>query len=143
MAAGPGPLGFQWQRDGVALAGATYSWLVIDRLAPDAAGRYEVVVVNALGSALSRSVTLAAPPPELRFDTANGALRWEGTGLHLRLTGLSGTGQVVIYSSPNLVDWLPSIATNAPLSGASLELLIPAEFTSPAQYFRAVQTGRN
>ncbi|WP_415909992.1 MBG domain-containing protein [Oleiharenicola sp. Vm1] len=55
---GTGPLGYQWRKDGSALAGATASTLTLAHVLTDAAGSYDVVVSNSVGSATSAPAVL-------------------------------------------------------------------------------------
>lgn len=59
QASGSGPLAYQWRKEGVPIEGATASSLTIAVLLPADAGRYDVVVDNAAGSATSSTVTVA------------------------------------------------------------------------------------
>ena len=56
-------VGYQWRRDGEALAGETHPVLSIDALAPSAAGVYTVEVANAGGSLFSDAAALTVLPP--------------------------------------------------------------------------------
>jgi len=58
-AAGPGPLSYQWQFNGVDLAGATNRTLVLTNVQLNQAGRYVVTVSNASGIARSAEATLS------------------------------------------------------------------------------------
>lgn len=60
-AVGRQPLSYQWQHDGVNLAGVTSGDLVITNLAGNDAGDYRVVVSNPLGSVTSKIATLTIP----------------------------------------------------------------------------------
>jgi hypothetical protein len=58
-ASGSGTLGYQWQRDGVDIAGATKSSYTLPSAAPaDSGAKFRVVVTNAAGSATSDAATL-------------------------------------------------------------------------------------
>ena len=59
IAAGPGPLSYQWQFNGVDLAGATNRTLVLTNVQLNQAGRYVVAVSNASGIARSAEATLS------------------------------------------------------------------------------------
>lgn len=59
IAIGAEPLSYQWLKDGVALAGATNSTLVLSNLQLADAGSYTVVVSNNLGSVISSEALLA------------------------------------------------------------------------------------
>jgi len=66
-ATGTLPMSYQWQFNGVPIAGATSATLALNNVQPRNAGRYSVRVVNAVGSAVSRTATLA-----ILADPANG-----------------------------------------------------------------------
>jgi hypothetical protein len=53
---------YQWQKDGVAIPGATGSSLVLTNLQMTDAGNYSVVISNALGSTTSRNAYLTMNP---------------------------------------------------------------------------------
>ena len=60
MASGLAPLSYQWQQDGVIIAGATNSLLLLTNLPTSAAGVFSVTVSNSLGTVTSANVQL--PP---------------------------------------------------------------------------------
>ncbi|QYM77803.1 immunoglobulin domain-containing protein [Horticoccus luteus] len=66
VASGTNPLTYQWQKDNVAISGATSATLALTNLTSGDAGSYTVVVTNDLGSATSAAavltVTVATPP---------------------------------------------------------------------------------
>ncbi len=75
-ASGPGPFGYQWLRNAVALPGATNASLVLSNVTAAASGAYSVEVSNANGSVLSAAAGLSvlAPPAitsEPHSQTAN------------------------------------------------------------------------
>jgi len=61
-AKGSEPLSYQWQLDGTNIDGATDAVLVLSNTAPQAAGSYQVVVSNALGSSISAGALLKIVP---------------------------------------------------------------------------------
>lgn len=65
-ASGPGTFGYQWYRNGTALAGATTSSLYLTVNA-DTAGTYHVVVTTAFGSTPSAPATVAFTPAAPTF----------------------------------------------------------------------------
>lgn len=69
---GTRPLTFQWQRNGVNIAGATYEWLSITGASAADAGTYTVVVRNAAGSVTSAGaeLTVTTPVPAAPVITA-------------------------------------------------------------------------
>lgn len=64
VASGTQPLRYQWQRNGVALPGATFDVLVIVPATEADAGSYTVTVSNAAGSATSAAAQLTVTPPQ-------------------------------------------------------------------------------
>lgn len=64
VATGSRPLGYQWQRNGVNIAGATAEWLLLQNLNAADAGTYTVKVSNAAGSATSAGATLTVAAPQ-------------------------------------------------------------------------------
>lgn len=58
VAAGTGPLGYQWQKDDVAINGAISPSYVISAVSVTDAGAYTVVVTNAAGAVTSHAATL-------------------------------------------------------------------------------------
>src|SRR5207248_5060978 len=52
------PLAYQWQKDGVPLAGATNTSLILSNLPPSSAGNYTLVASNAYGIATSSAAPL-------------------------------------------------------------------------------------
>jgi hypothetical protein len=60
---GPGPFGYQWMQNGVAIAGATNTSLVLSNLTSAATGAYTVQVSNASGSVLSPTAELSVLGP--------------------------------------------------------------------------------
>jgi hypothetical protein len=82
------PMSYQWQFNGVSLAGATNASLVLTNVENAQAGAYAVVVSNAIGGITSRTAVLSvsAPlPPSLvglwRFDEGSGDQALDSSGL--------------------------------------------------------------
>lgn len=57
-ASGANPLSYQWQKNGVNIAGATSATYTISSVQTSHAGQYRAIVTNAYGSATSRAATL-------------------------------------------------------------------------------------
>jgi hypothetical protein len=70
---GSAPFFFQWNFNGVPLAGATSSNLVFTNVQPSRAGTYSVLVSNAVGTALSSNATLTVIVPPTVSITASDA----------------------------------------------------------------------
>jgi len=64
-AGGTPPLVYQWQRNGMNIAGATQPTLVFTNVQPADGGSYSVVVANAVGVAASEVARLTVPVDEL------------------------------------------------------------------------------
>jgi len=120
---GPGA-SYQWQFDGMDLAGATNATLSVGPVAWTNAGVYRVLVSNGLGLTIGPPIVLAVLGTPLVFDTSPDGLQITNGGIHLRLLGASDLGPVVIYASSDLLAWQP-IFTNPPIIG-------PVDFTDPA-----------
>src|SRR6266568_5310662 len=58
VAAGSGPFDYQWQKDGIAIGGATSSTFTIPAAAVNDTGAYTVIVTNAGGNTISQAATL-------------------------------------------------------------------------------------
>ncbi len=63
VTSGSRPMTYQWQRNGVNIAGATYEWLAIGNLGAADAGSYTVRVSNAAGTVTSAAATLTVRAP--------------------------------------------------------------------------------
>ncbi len=79
------PLSYQWQKDGVAINGATADTLMLPNVQAAQAGAYTVTISNRSGAVTSApaTVTLAAPPgplpPANTFDLVGFATKGTGT----------------------------------------------------------------
>ena len=62
LGSGTGPISYQWERNGVALPGATNSILRFPSVLLSDAGRYRLQVNNPLGTATSQEVSLTVNP---------------------------------------------------------------------------------
>jgi hypothetical protein len=73
----------------------------------------------------------------LRFDVSTGWLGPATNGFDLRLTGLSGHGPIVLYSSSDFMDWHP-FATSPPIVG-SLTVRDTTAAKTPMRFYRAIE----
>ncbi|MBL9139950.1 MAG: hypothetical protein JNK85_29025 [Verrucomicrobiales bacterium] len=89
---GDEPLALQWLKDGIPIPNETNRRLTIPAAANDHAGRYELMVSNAVGSIVSTPLMLAvARPPVLELAPTP---QWVGLGGHarFRVAGNFGPG---------------------------------------------------
>ncbi len=79
----------QWQKDGVAIPGATCTTLWFAPVEPGQAGRYRAVATNSAGSATSPSATLLvhAGPEVLPVSNSVGVVHGESAALHAGAVG--------------------------------------------------------
>ncbi len=138
MAAGAQPLRYQWRFNGNDLPDATNSILRLSGVAVSAQGAYRCIITNSLGSVISASANLSVTAAPFRFDIAGGGIQFTNGVVRLSLTGLSGTGVIVLLSSTNLLDWVP-VYTNAPSQG-TWEYLDTMP-NAPARFYRALERG--
>jgi hypothetical protein len=131
-AIGQVPLHYQWQFKGTNIDGANASTLLLTNLSLADAGSYQCVVSNAVATVVSSPASLTIQRPVLQFDISSLA---STNGFSLQLTGLSGRGDVVLYSSADLVNWTP-IFTNPPVTG-SLQLLDASATNASRRFYRA------
>ena len=132
MAVGTGPLAYQWWRESTLLDGETNATLVLADLSAAHTGRYHCVINNSRGQTETREAEVRVVTPPQEFDLAGTFPAADG--FHLRLTGLLGEGEIVIYSTPDLMTWEP-IHTNSPVVGV-FECVDRAA-TNGAQSYRA------
>jgi len=134
-AVGAGSLRYQWQLNGANISGATNAVLTMANATSAAAGEYQCIISNDLGSTTSAVSVVTILPGPIRLAASNassGAERF----IRLQVSGLSGSGSVILSASTNLMSWEP-IATNAPMSGI-WEYTEPATNTGP-RFYRATE----
>jgi sugar lactone lactonase YvrE len=90
-ATGTAPLAYQWRRNGVALPGATLSSYTIPAATEESVGAYDVIVGNALGTAVSSRGTVLVNIPTVIVRQPAGASVQEGSVLSLSVLA-KGTG---------------------------------------------------
>ena len=143
---GPGPLSYQWLRNGRALPGASVPSLVFTATNRAMAGSYAVVVTNAYGSTTSSPALLRVLVPQ-RLDTLE---RLAGGGFKLRFGDHDGNGLVdsdrtnfVIQYSTNLsgpiVFWLDLTNASPAVIGGKVELDAPGANGSSRRFYRVIE----
>ncbi|MGZ5528409.1 MAG: immunoglobulin domain-containing protein, partial [Limisphaerales bacterium] len=135
-AAGTTPFTFQWQRNGQNTMGATGAALVLSNVPFAIGGTYTCTVTNQYGGMVSQPAVLTVVGSAPQFGDS-GTLQWTPTGFGFPLYGLSGGGDVVIYASPDCMQWQP-IYTNPPLVG-TLQFSDPAATNFPVRFYKAVE----
>lgn len=134
---GLGRASYQWQLNGLNLAGATNAALAIPFATWTNAGVYRVLVTDAFGSVTGAPIELTVQRSPLWFDTSPGGILVSNDGTHLRLLGASGVGPVVLLASSDLMTWEP-ILTNPPSIG-QVEFIDPDGGTLAGRFYRAVE----
>ncbi len=128
---------YQWQLNGIDLAGATNAALTIPFATWTNAGLYGVVVSNGLGSVTGPPLMLTVLRNPLYFDTSPGGILVSNDGTHLRVLGASGVGPVIILASSDMQAWEP-ILTNPPAIGA-VEFIDPETNNPAGKLYRALE----
>jgi hypothetical protein len=103
---------FQWRKNGVAIAGATSSTLTFASVAATDAGRFEVVVTNALGSVTSAAATITVATRD-----------FAGTYFG-RFNGTSGEFALLVRAdrSAVFIAHLPALQTGVAVADLRLDL---------------------
>jgi hypothetical protein len=132
LVSGIPPFAYQWQHNGVALAGATSSQLTLPSTSTNDVGSYSVVVTNGYSSLTSSSaqltVTPGATPPVLvvgRF----------GQNVTITFSAQAGRSYRLLEST-NVVGWI-SLATNSAVVAGPLQFVQPIG-PIPVAFFKVV-----
>lgn len=88
--AGPGPLSFQWLKDGDPVPGATASTLQLNNVTTGDAGSYQLQVSNSYGTATSQAAVIQVNTPPVITTQPASAFAAAGSGVTLNVTA-SGT----------------------------------------------------
>jgi hypothetical protein len=131
---GVGPFTYGWQFNNASIDGATNSSLSLTNLQLNQAGTYALVVSNIYGS-VTNNTALAVLP--LVFNAGSTNLVMTTNGLQFRLDSVYATNSVVIFTSTDLVSWLP-VFTNPPATGSVL-FLDSAATNTPQRFYRATE----
>ncbi|MDP3069907.1 MAG: immunoglobulin domain-containing protein [Opitutaceae bacterium] len=142
---------YQWRRNGTAIAGATRDTLAIASATTANAGRYDVVVTNALGSATSEAATLTVTVRDFsgvyfgRFagGTGNAALlvRPDRTGVFLGHLPATSSGLAVLDVSVDFTGRFSTATTT--LGTASRAVTVRGTIDEAAGMLAGDVTGLN
>jgi hypothetical protein len=136
MAVGAFPLSYQWNCNGTNIPGATNTVLVLTNVQPGQAGNgYTLTATNMFGAATNGPIILGVEP--FAFNTSPTSLQLTANGLQLQVDGVFATNSVIIYASPDLLNWLP-ILTNPPANGSVL-FLDSSATNRPLRFYRATE----
>jgi uncharacterized delta-60 repeat protein len=128
IAAAQNPLLFQWNKDGIAIDGATNAVLLLTSIQPSQAGLYTVSISNGLTGVLSAPAALT-----VIFSDGAGSPGFVSNQFGFSLSGATGSS-FVVDTSTNLQSWLP-LSTNVFVSG-SLQFMDPGSSTNPVRFYR-------
>jgi hypothetical protein len=122
LASGVPPFAYQWQHNGLAVAGATSSALTIGSTRTNDAGNYSVVVTNGYRSITSSTaqLTVTAGPTAPLLVSAK-----FGQNLTITFNGEAGRTYWLVASS-NLVSW-DSVRTNTTVSAGPVQFVQPID----------------
>jgi pectate lyase/pectin methylesterase-like acyl-CoA thioesterase len=142
-ATGAEPLGYQWEKDGAVIPGATGATLILNNVQPSDAADYRVVVSNSLGAAISDPATLTVttgPTLFLQERFADGertaqslpaSAAWFTSSGSSNLTAAVGQATQIVSSSRTLLAYFTG-ATGTPVNvgvNQTLTLDFTVQFT--------------
>ena len=133
MVTGASPLAYQWRRDGLSLAGATNSTLVLTNVTTSDSGSYSLLVTNPIGCTVSAPASLNAVDVQ-QFYFQFRAI--DESNITLRLVGQSNR-QYSIQVSTNLTDWSLLFGTFS-ATESNRDIVLPRE--SGSRFFRVGTT---
>jgi hypothetical protein len=125
-------LAFQWQLNGVLVAGATNAVLTLPNALPGAGGLYSVAITNVYGSVTSTPALLTVLP--LAITMAPGLVDGQ---LEFSFDTASGMTYEVEYST-NLVEWQPWLDLDG--NGEPFTLSDPGTGENQRRFYRVVLT---
>jgi hypothetical protein len=132
VASGIPPLAYQWEHNGISIAGATNSSLTLLSVNTNDAGAYTVVVTNGYASITSSAAQLTVTPGAIPPNLEVGRL---ANNLTITFTAEGGRAYRLL-SSTNLTAWAP-VATNSAVLAGPLQFVRPIT-ASPNVFYRVV-----
>lgn len=132
-ASGTAPLNYQWNLNGVPLAGATSSTLTLTNPQATDAGAYSVMVSNIAGSVASSVANLTVTNPLPVTQPILNSAGMTASGFTFQASVPVGHTYIV-FATPDLQTWTP-ISTNVAAT-ASITFTDPAATSAPQQFYR-------
>ena len=151
-ASGPEPMTYQWEKNGVAIAGATSPTLVIRNATAADAGAYDCIVTNLIGTTTSRAASLAITETSNPGRIVNLSVRatagMDGmpliAGFYIGGSGTTGSGNLLLRGvGPALTDFgVPNVLADPVLALYRGQTVIASNdnWATPASNGVAVQT---
>ncbi len=133
-AGGTGPFGYQWWKDGAAVAGASNAVLSLTPATTNAAGSYWVVVTNVSGAVTSTVAVVSVVPAIIASDPANTPTAIRSQGFVLRLPATTQNESVVVQVSEDLINWRTLAAFDSTASANTF--LDVAAASTPRRFYR-------
>jgi hypothetical protein len=127
----------QWTFNETNLPDATRPLLSFAHVQPTDAGVYRAGFTTPAGVLQSLPITLDVRPPTIQFNNAQTGFLPNSSDFRLQLVNASGQGEIVIYTSTNLTDWMP-IFTNPPVTG-TLEYIHSIAPVAAQRFYQAVE----
>jgi hypothetical protein len=132
-AAGTEPLGYQWRRNGVSVAGATGLSLILTNVQWADAGAFDLLTSNCFGVVTSALATLTVNGPVILISDGNMGMHTNGFGFNV---GCMPGQAVVIEASTNLLNWVP-VQTNLVTGEGIFMFIDQATGSFPQRFYRA------
>ncbi len=144
VAAGTGPLTYQWQKDGVAIAGAAGAFLTVANATASAS--YRVVISNSAGSVTSSAAALTVRPPVAVVVPINGtyfgSFGGNGGSFALQIAadrsgvflGFASAARVALVSRGVVVDALGRFSVTQPIASGFTPGASPATAALDGEY---------
>ena len=144
LAAGAGPVGYQWQRNGTALPGASAASLSFTATNRAMGGSYAVVVTNAYGSTTSSPALLRVLVPQRLLAPerlADGRVQLRFGDQDGGPLGAGDAAGFEVYATTNLFNtnaWV-RLTNSLSLSNGLLHLEEPAAAGLPRRFYRVLE----
>jgi hypothetical protein len=135
VASGSPPSSYQWQKDGVAITGATASSLTLTNLQLTNTGSYMVWVTSAFGNATSAPASLGLKVADVAMARPR-PFTQHGAGLKIAGVANQTYGIQVAANQQPMSSWTG--LTNLTLTAPTNVWYDPAPVTSPMRFYRVV-----